>query len=95
MSSQAVGHISETITATVTTEKNSGWACVVMPDSGTIFGTRRAVKVAGTVDGFAFAATLLPVGDGTHMIPLRTELRAAVGKELGDEVTIHLHERLG
>lgn len=79
--------------ATITTEKNSGWTCVVMPTSGDFFGTRRAVKVDGTVDGRPFQATLLPIGDGTHMVPLRAPLRKLLGKDIGDNVSVHLERR--
>ena len=79
--------------ATITTEPNSGWTCVVMPGSGAFFGTRRAVKVAGTVDRHPFQATLLPMGDGTHMVPLRAALRKLIGKDIGDNVNVHLERR--
>ena len=72
----------------------SGWTIVVMPDSGEFFGTRKPVKVAGTMDGHAFHATLLPVGDGTHMVPIKAELRKVVGKDEGDQVIVHLRQRL-
>ncbi|MEU4549168.1 DUF1905 domain-containing protein [Nonomuraea dietziae] len=52
-----------------------------------------AVKVAGTVDGHAYEATLLPVGGGTHMMPLRAPFRKIIGKSLGEEVTVHLTHR--
>ena len=48
-----------------------GWTVVVMPGSGEYFGTRKPVKVGGTIDGHPFEATLLPMGDGTHLVPLR------------------------
>ncbi len=82
-----------TFTATITKEGNSGWTCVVMPDSGHIFGTRRPVRVAGTVDGHAFQATLLPIGDGTHMVPLKAEFRKVIDKAVGEDVTVHLARR--
>ena len=85
--------IDTSFTGTVVSEKNSGWACVVMPDSGEFFGTRRAVKVTGTVDGHEFAATRMPMGDGTHMVPLKAALRKLLGKGLGDEVSVTLSQR--
>jgi len=91
--SPSPGGIDETFTATVTTESNSGWTCVVMPRSGDIFGTRKPVKVGGTVDGTAFQATLLPMGDGTHMVPLKAALRKQLGKSVGDDVTVHLDQQ--
>ncbi len=71
-----------------------GWTVVVMPGSGEYFGTRKPVKVGGTIDGHPFEATLLPLGDGTHMVPLRAGLRTAVAKDDGDAVTVHLDRRL-
>lgn len=71
-----------------------GWTIVVMPGSGEYFGTRRPVKVRGEMDGHPFAATLLPTGDGTHMVPVKAELRDAVGKTDGAPVTVRLIERL-
>lgn len=86
--------IDTTFTATITTERNSGWTCVVMPGSGDFFGTRKPVKVAGTIDGNAFQATLLPIGDGTHMVPLKAALRKVLDKVIGQDVTVHLDQRL-
>lgn len=70
-----------------------GWTIAVMPGSSEIFGTRRPVKVAGTIEGHPFEATLLPMGDGTHMVPIRAALRSAVGKDDGQPVVVHLSER--
>lgn len=85
--------IDTTFAATITTEANSGWTCVVMPASGEYFGTRKAVKVTGLVDGHPFQATLLPLGDGTHMVPLKAALRKTIGKTLGDIATVQLQQR--
>lgn len=69
------------------------WTIVVMPASGEFFGTRKPVRVGGSMDGHAFEATLLPMGDGTHMVPIKAALRTAIGKGDGDVVTIHLDRR--
>lgn len=85
--------IDATFTATVVADDNSGWPCVRMPDSAAFFGTGKAVKVGGTIDGHEYEATMLPVGGATHMLPLRAQLRKLLGTELGDQVTVHLTRR--
>ncbi len=66
---------------------------VLMPGSSDFFGTRKPVKVAGTIDGHPFAATMLPMGDGTHMVPLKAALRKTVGKDHGADVSVRLEQR--
>ena len=63
------------------------------PGSAELLGTRRPVKVTGTIDGHPFAATLMPSGKGPHWLPVKAALRKTVGKEPGAEVTVHLQAR--
>jgi len=68
---------------------------VTVPGSPAYFGTRRPVKVTGTIDGHGFAATLMPSGEGPHWLPLRAAVCTAIGKAAaGEEVAVHLTQRL-
>jgi hypothetical protein len=70
------------------------WTCVQLPDSAQIFGARGLVKVAGTVDGQPFTGAFMALGDGTHKLPVAAPIRRAIGKNDGDDVEVHLTERL-
>lgn len=72
----------------VTIEGNeAGAVAAIIPpvDVPAVFGTRGRVPVRGTINGFPFRSSLMPMG-GCHMMPVNQALRQGAGVGPGDTV---------
>ena len=65
--------------------KEVGAVAALIPpvDVVEFFGTRGRVPVRGTINGFAFRSSLMPMG-GCHMMPVNKSLREGAGVEVGE-----------
>jgi hypothetical protein len=69
--------------------KEAGVVAAITPpvDVYEVFGTRGRVPVRGTINGFPFRSSLMPMG-GCHMMPVNKTLREGAGVDAGDTVEV-------
>jgi hypothetical protein len=52
------------------------------------------VNVEGAIDGHPFRSSFMALGNGTHKLPVRADIRRVIGKDVGDRVTVRIDKRL-
>src|ERR1700683_5775231 len=69
--------------------KEAGVVAAITPpvDVPEFFGARARVPVRGTINGFPFCSSLMPMG-GCHMMPVNKTLRDGAGVKPGDTVEV-------
>ncbi|MGA8865846.1 MAG: YdeI/OmpD-associated family protein [Candidatus Sulfotelmatobacter sp.] len=69
--------------------KEAGVVAAITPpvDVPEFFGTRARVPIRGTMNGFPFRSSLMPMG-GCHMMPVNKALCKGAGAEPGDTVEV-------
>jgi hypothetical protein len=86
--------INITIRGDIFKDATSGWTCVAWPESRIVLGTGKPVKIICRVNGLDLPVTIMPMGNGSHMIPLKQEVRKKLKKDVGDTVEIVILSRL-
>jgi hypothetical protein len=68
---------------------NGAWTFLKVPfNVEKTFGSRAQVKVAGTMNGFAFRSSLMPLGDGSHRMAVSKLLQAGAKTGSGKMVAV-------
>ncbi len=62
----------------------------IPPEISASFGDKGQVRVKGTINGFPYRSTALPMGDGTHYPVVAKDIREQINATQGNKVTVTL-----
>lgn len=68
-------------------EDSSACGITVPFDVQKVFGTKARVPVRGTINGFPYRSSIMPMG-GRHMMAVNKQMREGAGVAAGDTVTV-------
>ena len=72
-------------------EKGDSWTFLVLPKNASAkLPSRGMTAIEGTINGFAFQATLEPDGQKSHWLKVDRKLSEAAGADAGDDVTLEI-----
>jgi len=72
-------------------EKGTGWTFLILPKNASAkLPSRGMTAVEGTINGFAFQATLQPDGQNSHWLKVDRKLSDAARADAGDLVTLEI-----
>ena len=72
-------------------QRAADWTFLVLPKNASAkLPSRGITAVEGTVNGFAFHATLQPDGQKSHWLKLERKVREGAGAEVGDVLMLEI-----
>jgi len=73
------------------TGKGASWSFLILPkNASSKLPTRSMTTVKGTINDYAFRATLEPDGQRSHWLKVNRTLREGAGAQVGDVVTLEI-----
>lgn len=77
-------------------DMRGAWTFVRIPFSvAEEFGVKGQVPVKGTINGIAYENSLLPQGEGAHILVVKKEIRRRAGVDAGDVAQVTLERETG
>jgi hypothetical protein len=74
-------------------QKKIDAAFVTVPfDTQALFGTKGHIKIKATFDGHPYRGLIANMGTGSHVLLVRKDIRAAIGKKVGDSIAVEIEE---
>ncbi len=76
--------------------EKTGWTYIVVPldiAENLNPGSKKSFRVKGYLDATAISGvSLIPMGEGNYILPLKADLRKRIGKKVGAEIFVQLEK---